>query len=184
MIRYCWRCAAVLPGVPPTTCAVCAEIHYVNPKPCGNAVVIDSGRVLLALRAREPAAGAWTVPGGFCEADEHPRTACERELLEETGLPGRAVAYLGAWMDVYGDPAADGLQIQTVISGYLCRLDDVSASPAPDPAETRQVGWFDLDALPSPLAFPAHVPAMIAAGAELAAGRSAGPDGLPRMLDR
>jgi ADP-ribose pyrophosphatase YjhB (NUDIX family) len=161
---------------------VCGEVHYVNPKPCGNALVIQDGRVLLALRALQPAAGAWTVPGGFCEAGEHPRVACERELREETGLRGRAVAYLGSWMDLYGE-AEDGLQIQTLVSGYLCRLQDPSATAAPDPAETREVRWFALDALPSPLAFPAHVPAMIAAGAELAAGRGVGPDGLPRMLD-
>lgn len=183
MIRHCWRCAAVLPDVPPTTCAVCGEVHYVNPKPCGNAVVIDADRVLLALRARDPDAGAWTVPGGFCEAAEHPRAACERELLEETGLRGRAVAYLGAWMDVYGEAADDGLGITTVVSGYLCRLEDPSAPPRHDPAESREVRWFPLGALPAPLAFPAHVPAMIAAGAELVAGRGTAEDGLPRMLD-
>jgi 8-oxo-dGTP diphosphatase len=182
VIRYCWRCAAVLPAVPPTTCVVCGEVHYVNPKPCGNALVIQDGRVLLALRALQPAAGAWTVPGGFCEAGEHPRVACERELREETGLHGRAVAYLGAWMDLYGE-AEDGLQIQTLVSGYLCRLEDPSATPRPDPAETRDVRWFPLDALPSPLAFPAHVPAMISAGAELVGGRGMAHDGLPRMLD-
>jgi len=168
--------------VPPTTCVVCGEVHYVNPKPCANAVVIDGDRVLLALRARPPDEGAWIVPGGFCEAGEHPRAACERELLEETGLRGRAVAYLGAWMDVYGE-AADGMPIQTVVSGYLCRLDDPQAPPAPDPAEVRELGWFALGSLPAPLAFPAHVPAMISAGAELVAGRGVGPDGLPRMLD-
>ncbi|HET9125359.1 MAG TPA: NUDIX domain-containing protein, partial [Solirubrobacteraceae bacterium] len=74
--------------MPPTACVVCGEVHYANPKPCGNAVVIDEDRVLLLLRVREPAAGAWTVPGGFCEAAEHPRAACERELWEETGVRG------------------------------------------------------------------------------------------------
>jgi 8-oxo-dGTP diphosphatase len=182
VIRYCWRCAAVLPAVPPTTCAVCGEVHYVNPKPCGNAVVIDDGRILLALRARDPDAGAWTAPGGFCEGGEHPRDACERELLEETGLHGRAIAYLGSWLDVYG-VADDGLQIQTLVSGYLCRLQDPGAVPTPDPVETLEVGWFELDALPTPLAFPSHVPAMISAGVELVAGRGVGEGGLPRMLD-
>ncbi len=70
-----------------------------------------------------------------------------------------------------------------MVSGYLCRLEDPRATPRPDPAETRDVRWFPLDALPTPLAFPAHVPAMISAGAELVAGRGVGDDGLPRMLD-
>jgi 8-oxo-dGTP diphosphatase len=181
MVRYCWRCAAALPGVPPVTCAHCGELHYANPKPCGNAVPMHDGAVLLVLRARDPDAGLWTVPGGFCEAAEHPMRAAERELREETGLSGRATAYLGAWMDVYGPPAPDGVVINTCVSGYLVALDDPSAVPDPDPVESAEVEWFDLDALPGDaLAFPRHVPAMIAAAVELV--RSGRP--LPPIPDR
>jgi 8-oxo-dGTP diphosphatase len=180
MTRYCWRCGAVLEAVPPTTCAVCGEVHYVNPTPCGNAVALVDGRVLMLLRARDPAAGAWTIPGGFCEAGEHPRVAAERELEEETGLRGRAVAYLGAWIDVYGPPADDGLLIHTIVSGYLVELEDPTATPRPQPGEAVEVGWFAFDELPSPIAFPGHVPAMVAAARALTAG--AGP--LPPMFDR
>jgi 8-oxo-dGTP diphosphatase len=155
----------VLGAVPPTTCATCGEVHYVNPKPCGNAVVIDRGRVLLVLRARDPDAGAWTIPGGFCEGDEHPRAAAERELYEETGTRGRALAYLGTWMDHYGPPADDGLVITTAVSGYLVGLDDVDAVLVGAPEEALEVRWWGLHSLPTPFAFPAHVPAMIAAGA-------------------
>jgi len=179
MVRHCWRCATPLEAVPPTTCAVCGEVHYVNPKPCGNAVVVEDGRVLLVERGRDPDAGRWTVPGGFCEADEHPRDAAERELGEEVGLPGRAVAYLGTWMDRYGPPAPDGLAIHTAVSGYLAQLADPGATPVPDGLETLQVRWFGLDALPEPLAFPAHVPAMIDAAVALVRSGS-----LPPMLDR
>src|SRR5690242_9638520 len=41
------------------------------------------GRVLIV----EPTyKDRWEVPGGAVEADESPRTACRRELLEELGL--------------------------------------------------------------------------------------------------
>lgn len=169
MTRYCWRCAAPLPAVPPVTCVTCGEVHYANPKPCGNAVAIDSGRVLMLLRARDPDAGTWTIPGGFCEADEHPMRAAERELSEETGLRGRASAYLGTWMDRYGEQA-DGLMIHTAVSGYLVELDDPRATPVPEPGEALEVGWFALDDLPSPLAFPAHIPPMLAVGIAVARG--------------
>jgi 8-oxo-dGTP diphosphatase len=141
-------------------------------------VVIHRGRVLLVLRARDPDAGAWTIPGGFCEGDEHPRAAAERELSEETGARGRALAYLGTWMDRYGPPADDGLGITTAVSGYLVGLDDADAVLVPEPEEALEVRWWALGSLPAPLAFPAHVPAMIAAGAAMAAsGR------LPVMYD-
>ena len=141
-------------------------------------MVIAAGRVLLVLRARDPDAGAWTVPGGFCEGDEHPRTAAERELQEETGLRGRATAYLGTWMDHYGASADDGLAITTAVSGYLVSLDDAGAAPVPEPLEALEVRWWELGRLPAPLAFPAHVPAMIAAGAATVASGA-----LPVMYD-
>jgi 8-oxo-dGTP diphosphatase len=191
MIRHCWRCAAVLPGVPPVTCASCGEVHYVNPRPCGCAVALrgagtsgspapDGGpEVLLLLRARDPEAGRWTLPGGFCESDEHPMLAAERELTEEVGLSGRATAYLGTWMDVYGPPADDGLTIHTAVSGYLVELGDPAATPRPDPEEALEARWCPVDALP-PIAFPAHIPALIQAAAALvASGRP-----LPAMPDR
>jgi 8-oxo-dGTP diphosphatase len=179
--RFCWRCGRPLAAVPPTTCAACGEVHYVNPKPCGNAVVVHDGRVLLVLRARDPDAGAWTVPGGFCEGDEHPRVAAERELAEETGVRGRAVAYLGTWMDRYGEPAPDGLTITTAVSGYLVAPDDPDAALVAEPAEALEVRWWDVWSLPSPLAFQAHVPAMITAGVAMAALAAAG--SLPIMYD-
>ncbi len=178
MTRYCWRCAAALPAVPPTTCTACGEVHYVNPKPCGNAVVVHDGRVLMILRARDPAAGRWTVPGGFCEASEHPRDAAVRELHEEAGVHGRPLATLGAWMDTYGPPDDDGLQIHTVVSGYLCELVDPDAPLRPDPEEALEARWFAATELPEAIAFPAHVPGMVAAGLAVAASGA-----LPRMYD-
>jgi 8-oxo-dGTP diphosphatase len=60
------------------------------------AVVVDPrGRVLLIRRAREPAAGTWTVPGGRVENGESLEAAVLRELNEETGLEARVVGSLG-----------------------------------------------------------------------------------------
>ena len=178
--RHCWRCAAVLGAVPPTTCARCGEVHYLNPKPCGVAVVLRERRVLMLLRAREPQAGAWTVPGGFCDAAEHPMHATERELEEELGLRGRAVAYLGTWMDTYGEADPDGLIIHTAVSGYLTELDDPGAPLRPAPDEAAEAHWFDLSELPRNIAFPAHVGPMI----DVAAGLVAAGSGRRPLPDR
>jgi 8-oxo-dGTP diphosphatase len=60
------------------------------------AVVLDAlERVLLVLRARAPAAGEWSLPGGRVEGGELPGSAAVRELREETAIVGRVVAALG-----------------------------------------------------------------------------------------
>jgi mutator protein MutT len=46
----------------------------------------DDDRLLLIQRARPPAAGKWSVPGGKVELGESLEEAALRELREETGL--------------------------------------------------------------------------------------------------
>lgn len=162
-MRYCWRCAAQLTEPPPTVCAACGQEHYVNPRPCGEAVVVRDGRILLLRRAAEPDRGAWDVPGGFCDIGEHPMHAAERELAEEVGWRGRATAYVGTWMDQWGQPEPDGTPIHTAVSVYLVELEEPVPAPRLQPEEVDGCGWFDLDDLPEPLAFPTHTEPMLAA---------------------
>jgi ADP-ribose pyrophosphatase YjhB (NUDIX family) len=168
--RYCWRCGAALPAAPPTTCGACGQEHYLNPAPCGEAVVVRADKVLLLRRAMDPFKGWWDVPGGFCDGAEHPMHAAERELCEEMGLTARASAYIGQWMDVYRPPAPDGVQLHCITSAYLMELSDPDAEPRPDPEEATGFGWFAFDALPPQLAFADHARPMLAAAAALVAG--------------
>lgn len=155
MTRHCWRCAAPLPSPPPTVCGACGQAHYNNPKPAAEAVVVRAGEVLLIRRADEPWAGRWDIPGGFCEPGEHPARTAERELLEETGLQGRATTMIGIWMDVYGDPDPDGLQTATMNVSYLLELTE-DAPARPRDGEATEIAWLPLDPPPQELAFPAH----------------------------
>jgi ADP-ribose pyrophosphatase YjhB (NUDIX family) len=171
--RYCSSCGTALSGPPPTRCGRCGAVHYLNPKPCGEAILIEDRRVLLLRRASEPWQGAWDVPGGFCEGDEHPMHAAERELAEELGVTAEAVAYVGTWIDAYGPPAPDGVQLHTANSSYLMRR-DVGGELRLQAEEVTEAGWFRLDELPRPLGFPGHMETMLRAAARLD-GRPAGP---------
>lgn len=55
---------------------------------CSDAVVIQSGNILLIKRKAYPGKGLWAIPGGFVNAntDKSVEAAMLRELDEETGL--------------------------------------------------------------------------------------------------
>ena len=60
-----------------------------------SAAIIRDGRVLVARRARGPAYGIWTMPGGVVEAGETLIEALIREIAEETAMVVEPVALAG-----------------------------------------------------------------------------------------
>jgi mutator protein MutT len=60
-----------------------------------SAAIIRDGRVLVARRARGPALGVWTMPGGVVEAGETLTEALKREVQEETAMTVEPVALAG-----------------------------------------------------------------------------------------
>jgi ADP-ribose pyrophosphatase YjhB (NUDIX family) len=142
--KHCPRCAAALESDGRrATCAACGFVAYAHSDPTACAIVFDdAGRVLLARRAREPDRGKWDVPGGFVEEGEDPLAALRRELLEETSLTVEPIAFVGGFVDTYGD--AD--DAPTTLNLYwTARIVSGEPRPADDVSE---LAWFSLDALP------------------------------------
>jgi 8-oxo-dGTP diphosphatase len=159
MPRFCSECGAPLPAPPPVTCPSCDTSHWLDAKPCSGALVSRSGKLLLVRRAQEPWKGAWDVPGGFCGQREHPRQAAARQVREETALEVEVGAILGMWIDSYA-PAGPGAEKVTLNIYFHAQAPAVGEARA-DPSAVVDVGWFDADQLPEPLAFPGHLPAAI-----------------------
>jgi len=65
---------------------------------------MQDGRLLLLRRNTEPWLGWWDIPGGFCDAEEHPMVCAAREAREETGIAADVTGYLGMWLDRYPGP--------------------------------------------------------------------------------
>ena len=60
-----------------------------------SAAIIRDGKVLIVRRARPPASGIFTLPGGGVEAGETLREAVIREVREETGLAIEPIGLAG-----------------------------------------------------------------------------------------
>jgi 8-oxo-dGTP diphosphatase len=169
---HCSACGEVLPHDPPVTCPACDAQHWRNAKPCAGALIMRDGRLLLVRRSMEPWLGWWDIPGGFCEAEEHPMVAAVREAEEETGVTVEVTGFLGLWLDRYPDPS-DPDSVVTLNAYYHAVAGSEMGSP--DPAETAEIGWFTPDGLP-PVAFPDHAEAVLAAWREaVRAGRTVTP---------
>ncbi len=66
-------------------------------------VMLRPGGVLLVRRARPPALGQWSIPGGAQELGETAEAAARRELLEETGLAAGILTLVANVDSIYRD---------------------------------------------------------------------------------
>ncbi|HEV7861097.1 MAG TPA: NUDIX hydrolase [Acidimicrobiia bacterium] len=171
MTPHCSACGAVLPSHPPINCPACGAEHWRNAKPCAGALVMRDGRLLLLRRNTEPWLGWWDIPGGFCDAEEHPMDCAAREAREETGFEVEVTGYLGMWLDRY--PGPDDPDHVVTLSAYFHAVAGAAVG-APDPHETAEIGWFAPDDLPE-IAFD-HARAVLTAWREaLSEGRTVTP---------
>eukprot|EP01006_Ploeotia_vitrea_P013286 TRINITY_DN34808_c0_g1_i1.p1 TRINITY_DN34808_c0_g1~~TRINITY_DN34808_c0_g1_i1.p1 ORF type:complete len:332 (-),score=31.06 TRINITY_DN34808_c0_g1_i1:109-1104(-) len=95
--------------------------------------------------------GAWVPPGGAVDPDEHPTTACAREIQEEVGLDiaESSLRLLGLWESTYPvQPSPNLPKKHHLIMTYIS---DVTGPEPPkvtiSPDECDASCWFPLDKL-------------------------------------
>jgi ADP-ribose pyrophosphatase YjhB (NUDIX family) len=72
-----------------------------------SAAIFRSGKILLVRRARSPAKGFYSLPGGRVEFGETLHAALNREVAEETGLKIGIIGLAG-WREVVPGAAGGG----------------------------------------------------------------------------
>ena len=110
-----------------------------SPEVAVGAIVVADDRILLIRRARPPAIGRWSVPGGRVIGGETLAEAVVRELAEETGLEGVCGRLIGVVERIDDDH-------HFVILDHEVTLLDLQRAPTAgdDAAEVAWVPLVDL----------------------------------------
>ena len=67
-------------------------------------LVRKENQVLLVRHTYGGAAGKLLIPGGFCNQNELPEEAAEREVLEETGFTAEPIRFAAMAEEIFTNP--------------------------------------------------------------------------------
>jgi 8-oxo-dGTP diphosphatase len=104
-----------------------------------SAAVIRGGKVLVVRRARPPAVGVYTLPGGGVEVGETLVDAIRREVREETALDIDPIALAG-YREVIGRDAGGAVDRHFVILPFAARW--IAGEPALN-EELSEAHWLE-----------------------------------------
>jgi ADP-ribose pyrophosphatase YjhB (NUDIX family) len=128
-------------------CPDCGWVHYPQLKVSAAGLISQEGQLLLVKRANEPWQNYWHLPAGFVDFDESPKTAAEREVLEETGLQVQATKLFNAYY-YDDDPRGNGILLV-----YECRK---LYGTLRVNAEALELDYFSASQIPCQIACVAH----------------------------
>ena len=123
-------------------CPACGRIWYRSSTPTAGLAIVDDGRALVAVRAREPHRGRFDVPGGFLAPGEHPVEGLKREVKEELGIDVDVSVEdcISMAIHTYGDEGDYVLALGFATHGFSGDI-----RPTDDVARVRWVSETELD---------------------------------------
>ena len=120
-----------------------ARTYPTRPYLAVSAAIFRNGRVLIVRRARPPAHGLYTLPGGGVELGETLEGAIIREVREETGLEIAPLALVG-FREAIARDAAGRVERHFVILPFAARWVGGEIALSEELAEAH---WRKLDEL-------------------------------------
>jgi ADP-ribose pyrophosphatase YjhB (NUDIX family) len=109
-------------------------------------VVLRDNAVLLIRRARPPAQGAWSLPGGAQRLGETAEQAARRELAEETGLAVGPLHLAGHVDSLHHDPGGR-LRFHYTILDFCAVWTDGEPKAGGDATDAMWAAFGDLERL-------------------------------------
>lgn len=122
-----------------------------------DAVVVQSGHVLLVQRDAAPGEGLLAMPGGFLEQNEWIEDGVIRELREETGLKVPAPVLKGStkYRGVYDRPDRS-MRGRTITHAYLIELPAGPLPPVKGGDDARDARWVPINEINEQSMFEDH----------------------------
>lgn len=111
-----------------------------------DAVVIQSGHVLLVKRRSAPGEGLWAIPGGYLDQGERIRDAYIRELVEETRIKVSANTIRGSVVDqeVFDYPGRS-LRGRIVTHAFCIKLRNGKLPAVKAASDAKRAVWVPLE---------------------------------------
>ena len=123
-----------------------------------DAIVVQSGHILLIQRRACPGRGLWAIVGGFVNQDEKIEDAMIRELREETKIKVPDAVLRGSIqkMKVYDNPDRS-LRGRTITHAYYIKLPDGELARVKGSDDALKAKWVPLSELRSDNMFEDHL---------------------------
>jgi ADP-ribose pyrophosphatase YjhB (NUDIX family) len=125
-----------------------ARTYPTRPFLAVSAAILRDGKVLVVRRARNPANGLYSLPGGVVEAGETLMEAVKREVDEETSLVVEPVALAG-YREVVARDGDDKVERHFVILPFAARWIAGEPKLNEELCEWQWVDPADVAALPT-----------------------------------
>ncbi|MEM7331215.1 MAG: NUDIX hydrolase [Chloroflexota bacterium] len=130
------------------------EKGYATPKIDVRGAVFRDNQILLVREIAD--GGRWTLPGGWADVGDSPKTAVTREVYEESGFETEVVKLI-AMLDRDQHPHPK-MFTHTYKMFFLCQIVGGEATPS---METAEVAFFSHNEIPTDLSISRTLPQQI-----------------------